>query len=447
MNYTLAVGLSIHQTVSLIMSAKPHHVIIEQPSTKSMNKMMEQMAQMVAPVKTTAWGGQHGLLTLVLDDTGYKSITKSTTQTTALVTQPDAINQGITDQSTQLKILTLQAETKTLQKEFDLLEAVTNIGVQRIIDCVEEQYVEELNEEYFGYANSTIMLVLHHLHTKWCKIMTRERTDATNAFYQAWVPNNKQQKKCKTINVIIFNEAKTLHFVGQMYKSDYFTDEQMTKYEILVDLDKVWEKTLTHFTDLYALCKAYGNNRAANSGFESAVQVQEIFLGHSIITTESDLTRGLYIGSLEESLVVAQEYVTKDMAAHAAAPPANEQLTLLRNNLDAQRKQFELVMEQNSKLLAALSKGGRGDGGRGGGSSGGGKNNGGVANNGGSARKGGSGGGGGGHGGGSGGNSTFREKKLFPNCNKWVVHFPAECFSLEANKNKCPAGWKAKPPA
>ena len=43
--------------------------------------------------------------------------------------------------------------------------------------------------------------------------MTRERTDATEAFYQAWVPNmthiimfgrqlNKQQKKCKTINVL-----------------------------------------------------------------------------------------------------------------------------------------------------------------------------------------------------------------------------------------------------
>jgi hypothetical protein len=144
---------------------------------------------------------------------------------------------------------------------------------------------------------------------------------------------------------------------------------------------------------------------------------------------------------------VAQEYVTKDMAARAAAPPANEQLTFLCNDLNAQHKQFELVMEQNSKLLAALSKGGGGNGGCGGGSSGGGKNNGGVANNGGGARKGGSGGGGGSRGGGSGRNSTFREKKLCPNCNKWVVHFPAECFSLEANKNKCPTGWKAKPQA
>jgi hypothetical protein len=139
MNHTLAAGLSVHQTVSLIMSAKPLYIIVGQPTTKSMNKMMEQMTQMVAPIKTTTWGGQHGLLALVLDDTDYKSIPKLTMQTTPLVTQPDAINQGITNQSTPFKILTLQAEMKTLQKEFDLQEGVINIGVQRIIDCVKEQ--------------------------------------------------------------------------------------------------------------------------------------------------------------------------------------------------------------------------------------------------------------------------------------------------------------------
>jgi hypothetical protein len=47
MNYTSVVGLSIHQTVSLIMSAKPLNVIVRQPTTESMNKMTEQMAQMV----------------------------------------------------------------------------------------------------------------------------------------------------------------------------------------------------------------------------------------------------------------------------------------------------------------------------------------------------------------------------------------------------------------
>ena len=65
-------------------------------------------------------------------------------------------------------------------------EAVTNFGVQRIIDSVEEQYIEELNKEYFGYSNSTIKSVLHHLRTNWCKVMTRERTDANSHTYTRW---------------------------------------------------------------------------------------------------------------------------------------------------------------------------------------------------------------------------------------------------------------------
>jgi hypothetical protein len=77
---------------------------------------------------------------------------------------------------------------KTLQKEFELQEAVTSIGVQHINDSVEEQYIKELNKDHFGYANQTIKTLLAHLCTKWCKVMTKKRTNATEAFYQAWVP-------------------------------------------------------------------------------------------------------------------------------------------------------------------------------------------------------------------------------------------------------------------
>ena len=82
-----------------------------------MNKMVEQMAQTVAPVKTTAWGGRHGSLALVLDDADYSSITKTCVTSTKLVTQPDAINKGIMTTSSHLKILTFQEEMKKLQKD------------------------------------------------------------------------------------------------------------------------------------------------------------------------------------------------------------------------------------------------------------------------------------------------------------------------------------------
>ncbi len=197
------------------------------------------------------------------------------------------VNPKINDTTSQLNLLTLQAETKRLQKEFNLQEAVTTIGVQCIIDSVEEQYVEELKKEYFGYANQTIKTIIDHLRTNWCNVMTKEHTNTTEVFYHAWVPNTthiitfgcqvtKLQKKCKTINVVISEEAKTLHFVGQMYKSDYFTKEQMTKYEMLVDNDKTWALTLQHFTQLYAQQKAYGDNRAANSRFDSMANIYDV---------------------------------------------------------------------------------------------------------------------------------------------------------------------------
>jgi hypothetical protein len=150
---------------------------------------------------------------------------------------------------------------------FKFQEAVTNIGVQCIIDSVQEQYVKDLNEDYFGYANQTIKSLLAHLHTNWCKVMISKCTDASEVFYHAWVPSSthvitfgcqltKLQKKCRTINVIISNKAKMLHFVGQMYKSEYLTEEKMTKYEMRLVLDKAWDPTLDHFSKLFVQCKA-----------------------------------------------------------------------------------------------------------------------------------------------------------------------------------------------
>ncbi len=69
MNYTSATSSSVHQTVRLIIAAKPLDIIVGQPTTDTMDKKVEQMAQMVAPVKTNAWGGHHGSLALVLNDT------------------------------------------------------------------------------------------------------------------------------------------------------------------------------------------------------------------------------------------------------------------------------------------------------------------------------------------------------------------------------------------
>ena len=60
-----------------------------------------------------------------------------------------------------------------------------------------------------------------------------------------------------------------------MYKSNYFTEEQMTKYKMQKDMEKGWTTTLQFFTNPYTQSKAYSDSCAANSRFDSAALVHE----------------------------------------------------------------------------------------------------------------------------------------------------------------------------
>ncbi len=262
----------------------------------------------------------------------------------------------------------------------------------------------------------------------------KEHTDATKAFYHAWVPLtthiitfgrqlDKQQKKCKNINVIILDEAKTLHFVGKMYKSNCYTEEQMTKYKMQADINKTWLHTLQFFTKLFAQHKAYGDDCTANSGFDSVAHINDIPTNHSLVSTSSAFaTRDLYIESLKESLAAAREYVAKE---RAPTPDKLDPADLLLMELDAQCKQFDLIINQNFALLAAMAKGNSGGNGVSVGASSGGGGSGGRGKCGGSNKR-----------------RYQATKGIFPNCNKLVVHAVANCFMLPANKGDIPTWYK-----
>ncbi len=235
---------------------------------------------------------------------------------------------------------------------------------------------------------------------------------------------DKQQKKFKNINVIILDEANTLRFVGKMYKSIYYIEEQMTKYNMQADINKTWLHTLQFFTKLFAQSKAYGDDCVANSSFDIAAHINDMPTNCSLVSTSSDFTTcNLYIESLKESLAAAREYVAKE---RAHTPDKPDPADLLRAELDAQCKQFDLIMKQNSTLLAAMAKG----------------NGGGGSDSNGSSSGGGSGSGSGGGGGGGNKCRNHSTKTICPNCNKLVVHAASDCFMLPANKGKIPTRYK-----
>jgi hypothetical protein len=196
----------------------------------------------------------------------------------------------------------------------------------------------------------------------------------------------------------------------------------MTNYKMQTDVNKTWIYTLQFFTKLFAQHKAYRDNYAANSGFDSVAHINNISTDCSLVSTSSDITtHDLYIESLEESLAAAQEYVIKE---RTPTPDKPDPAALPRTEFDAHRKQFDLIMKQNSALLVAMATGN--GGGSGGGGSGG--------------------GGSGGSGDGGVGCGNIRHdrgtKAMCSNCNKMVVHVAADCFTLPANKDKILSWYK-----
>ena len=106
------------------------------------------------------------------------------------------------------------------------------------------------------------------------------------------------------------------------------------------------------------------------------------------------------------------------LPGNAPRPRSLTRRLLLRVELKAKCKQFDLIVKQNANLLTAMAKTGGGGGG---------------------------GGGGGSRGGGSRGGGDGQKQSptaLCPNCNKMVTHKPEDCYSLEANKSKIPAWFK-----
>ncbi len=126
-----------------------------------------------------------------------------------------------------------------------------------------------------------------------------------------------------------------------------------------LDAKKEWDPTLDHFSKLVAQCKAYGDDRAANSGFESAATMFDIPSNRTFATSKSNgnfTAHDLYIESLEKSLALARNNVTNAPTAAPAPTSVVDPMTTLCLDMDAQRKQFELPLKKNLDLVAAFAK-------------------------------------------------------------------------------------------
>ncbi len=122
---------------------------------------------------------------------------------------------------------------------------------------------------------------------------------------------------------------------------------------------KEWDPTLDHFPKLFAQRKAYGDDRAANSGFESAATMFNVPSDRTFSTSKSNgdfTSRDLYIKSLEETLALARNNMTNAPTMAPVPTPVVDPLTTLHLDIDTQHKQFDLLLKHNLDLIPHLQR-------------------------------------------------------------------------------------------
>ena len=68
---------AVYKAVCAIVAPLPLNKVVGQPTASTVNHLWQQIAKIMAAVKTTIWGGQHGHLALVLTNAEYRTVTKN----------------------------------------------------------------------------------------------------------------------------------------------------------------------------------------------------------------------------------------------------------------------------------------------------------------------------------------------------------------------------------
>ena len=96
--------------------------------------------------------------------------------------KPALIHRIIANDTKGRGLVQLQEDHKLRWTEYHFQMVIDAVAVEAIVTTVDEQYIDDLKEYYFGYNNQTIKTMLRQLRT-WFVITNSERVAIKAQFY------------------------------------------------------------------------------------------------------------------------------------------------------------------------------------------------------------------------------------------------------------------------
>ena len=131
----------------------------------SIDELAKSIAQVAMSLKTRMWGGLHGCLSLVLEESEMRLIANDPTLDCDKMEKPPFAHPNITPLTNVTEDKQLTNEHKVTWDEYHLQEFVIFHWRAAIVTAVMPQYMEEKGVDYLGYSMETILLLVAHLRT------------------------------------------------------------------------------------------------------------------------------------------------------------------------------------------------------------------------------------------------------------------------------------------
>ena len=137
--------------------------IVGQPTLNSVRHLSEHLTTFASHFATTKWGVKHGLLPLILRKAKICLAAGDNSLDCERLDKPELLNPKIEDGTKGHELLQLQEDQKVEWQYYTFQELVDSMLVKATVAAVDVQYVEDLEEDYVGYKNQTIKMMVMQL--------------------------------------------------------------------------------------------------------------------------------------------------------------------------------------------------------------------------------------------------------------------------------------------
>jgi hypothetical protein len=329
--------------------------IVGEPTMKSYENLINELKPIAIKLKTSLFpkGQKYGFLATITTEDDYASIIDDTTYRWTEPEEPEDYDSTITDEMTDTQRKQREEQHKRYKVEYNKYIAATNVLRARIVDAIEEEYIEKIRDPVVDYDEHSPYLLLEQIKSV-ISLTTHERNEIKNLVKIPWdgtstlrkfsIDLDANRKTAKRWKITILETDVMDHFVEQIYKSNAFDEKVMMAWENKRAIFKTWEHCKAYFLKEADDKSAYNKSTAKQMGYHSAANVEDA-------------------EDMEDNVNIVLEAMQKSAEEINAVVATNTGLEAtikgLERTISEQSKQISKLIGMNENLVKALATAGK----------------------------------------------------------------------------------------